>query len=193
MSDAVQLDQPGAGLPAYETFFLRYVSFPRYVRTMTWHSAVELFHEEGQKINALVHPLSDLQLLSPIMIDRLRGMEDSSRNWSPAMTMEHLIITGKDFKDVIIRLNEGKIPERNVNIANYKPSPEIGREVIERFKGFQDEFITIMSDERYHRSSDIKLGHPWLGPLNSFQWLSLAAGHQYLHRTQIKKILSNYN
>lgn len=35
MSDAVQLDQPGAGLPAYETFFLRYVSFPRYVRTMT--------------------------------------------------------------------------------------------------------------------------------------------------------------
>jgi hypothetical protein len=193
MSDAVQLDQPGAGLPAYETFFLRYVSFPRYVRTMTWHSAVELFHEEGQKINALVHPLSDLQLLSPILIDRLRGMEDSSRNWSPAMTMKHLIITGKDFKDVIIHLNEGKIPERNVNIANYKPSPEIGWEVIGRFKGFQDEFITIMSDERYHRSSDIKLDHPWLGPLNSFQWLCLAAGHQYLHRTQIKKILSNYN
>lgn len=189
MSDAVQLDQPGAGLPVYETFFLRYISFPRYVRTMTWHSAVELFHEEGKKINSLVSPLNNEQLLFPVLIERLRGMEDSSRHWSPVMVMEHLIMTGKDFKDAIINLNEGKVPERNVNIANYKPSPEIGREVIGRFKGFQEEFITIMSDERYHRSSDMKFRHPWLGPLNSFQWLCLAAGHQYLHRTQIKKIL----
>jgi len=189
MSDAVQLDQPGAGLPTYETFFLRYISFPRYVRTMTWHSAAELFHEEGKKINSLVSPLNNEQLLFPVLIERLRGMEDSSRHWSPVMVMEHLIMTGKDFKDAIIHLNEGKVPERNVNIANYKPSPEIGREVIGRFKGFQEEFITIMSDERYHRSSDMKFRHPWLGPLNSFQWLCLAAGHQYLHRTQIKKIL----
>ncbi len=189
MSDAVQLDQPGAGLPVYETLFLRYISFPRYVRTMTWHSAVELFHEEGKKINSLVSPLNNEQLLFPVLIERLRGMEDSSRHWSPVMVMEHLIMTGKDFKDAIIHLNEGKVPERNVNIANYKPSPEIGREVIGRFKGFQEEFITIMSDERYHRSSDMKFRHPWLGPLNSFQWLCLAAGHQYLHRTQIKKIL----
>ncbi len=189
MPVAPALDKPGAGLPWYETFYLRYVTFPNYFRTMTWHSAVELFHEEGKKINSLVNPLSDEQLLTPILINRLRGMEDSSRNWSPAMTMEHLIMTGKDFKDAIIHLNEGRVPERNVNIAKYKPSPEIGREVIWRFKGFQDEFITVMSDERYHRSSDMKFRHPWLGPLNSFQWLCLAAGHQYLHRTQIKKIL----
>ena len=189
MSEAVHLDQPGAGLSAYETFLLRYIKLPRFVSTKTWHSAVELFRDEGRKVFALVDPLSDEQLLTPVLIDRLRGMEDSSRNWSPAMTMEHLIITGKDFKNAIIHLNKGKVPDKNVDIANYKPSTDIGREVIGRFKGFQDEFITIMSNERYQRSSDMKFRHPWLGPLNSFQWLCLAAGHQYLHRTQIKKIL----
>jgi len=185
------LDEPGAGLPWYETFYLRYVTFPNYVRTMTWHSGVELFHEEGQKIKTLIEPMSDAQLLTPVLIDRLRGLEDSSRNWSPVMVLEHLVIVGREFKDIIISLNDEKVPTKDLEIADVKPSQQTGKEIIGRFNGFQDEFITVMSDERYHRSSAMKYRNPWLGPLNSFQWLCLAAGHQYLHRTQIQKILKN--
>ncbi len=133
MSEAVHLDQPGAGLPAYETFLLRYIKLPRFVSTMTWHSAVELFRDEGRKVFALVDLLSDEQLLTPVLIDRLRGMEDSSRNWSPAMTMEHLIITVKDFKNYIIHFNKGIVTYKNVFIDNYKPSTYIVRVVILSF------------------------------------------------------------
>ena len=183
------LDEPGAGLPWYETLYLRYVTFPNYVRTMTWHSGVELFHEEGQNIKALIELLNNDQLLTPVLIDRLRGLEDSSRFWSPVMVLEHLVIVGRELKDIIISLNEEKVPNKDLDIADVKPSDKTGTEIIGRFNGFQDEFITVMSDERYHRSSVMKFDHPWLGPLNSFQWLCLAAGHQYLHRTQIRKIL----
>ena len=105
------------------------------------------------------------------------------------MVLEHLVIVGRECKEIIISLNGEKVPNKDLDIADVKPSENTGTEIIGRFNGFQDEFITIMSDEHYHRSSAMKLGHPWLGPLNSFQWLCLAAGHQYLHRTQIRKII----
>ncbi len=183
------LGKPGAGLPWYESLYLRHITLANLCRTMTWHSGIELFHEESFKIKKLIEPLNDKQLASPVLINRLRGLEDSSRFWSPLMVLEHLVIVGREYKDIIISLNEETVPKRDITIASLKPSEDIGKEIIGRFNGFQDEFITVMSDERYHRSSVMKFRHPWLGSLNSFQWLCLAAGHQHLHRMQLRKIL----
>lgn len=156
---------------------------------MTWHSGVELFHEEGRKIKTIVELLNTELLLKKVLIKRLRGLEDSSRYWSPVMVLEHLIIVGRELKEIIIKLNDEQVPTKDLEIANVKPSENAGVEMVGRFNGFQEEFITVMSDERYHRSSDLKFRHPWLGPLNSFEWLCLAAGHTYLHCIQLKKIL----
>ncbi|HBR86274.1 MAG TPA: hypothetical protein DEA65_00320, partial [Candidatus Marinimicrobia bacterium] len=89
---------------------------------MTWHSGVELFHEEGQNIKALIELLNNDQLLTPVLIDRLRGLEDSSRFWSPVMVLEHLVIVGRELKDIIISLNEEKVPNKDLDIADVKPS-----------------------------------------------------------------------
>ena len=98
---------PGAGLPVVQAFVLRHLVFPAYCLTTSWDKALAAFQAEGQKVIALVEPLSAEQLQRRVLVKAPMGIEDSSRYWSAAMVLEHLIEVGSRIAVGIVELTHG--------------------------------------------------------------------------------------
>ena len=97
------LAPPGAGLPVIQAFALRYLIFPAYCLTTSWDKALDAFQSEGQKLVTLVEPLSEEQLQRRVLVKAPLGIEDSSRYWSAAMVLEHLMEeSGKHFDPRVV-------------------------------------------------------------------------------------------
>jgi hypothetical protein len=185
----LNLQPPGAGLPLFEGLIVRYWIFPMAVLKSNQASALALFNREAGKILKIVKAINDDDALTPVLIPRLRGLEDSSRCWSPLMVVEHLLIVGERIQANIPQLHSGSVPDVAVDIADVKPAGEKGREVIEQFEQFCASFAKDLEEIELDRKSTTTLHHPWFGGLNAFQWLCLAAGHMRMHRQQIETIL----
>lgn len=86
-----RLAPPGAGLPPPELFVARFLFAVR--RRLTSRTAAEArIIAERAHIDALVHRCDPQQARQRVLIQRPRGLEDSSRNWSVYMTLDHLRI-----------------------------------------------------------------------------------------------------
>src|SRR5688500_9049812 len=112
------LQPPGAGLPWLERMVAKYVIFPRACRRLTWATAARLFQEEGAKILAIWDAMPPARLTERVLIRRLRGLEDSSRYWSAAMTVEHLNIVGPGIRAAVAMLRRGEVPPRVARVEN---------------------------------------------------------------------------
>src|SRR3990167_8235372 len=87
-----KLDKPGAGLPFVEWAVAKYILIPQRYKNSSKEKALADFAEQSDKILKLAQGLSSEQLTERRLIARLRGLEDSSRFWSVAMTLDHLTI-----------------------------------------------------------------------------------------------------
>ena len=76
-------------------------ALPRF-RSLASFSA--LFSDELQTILTLVEGVSVDSAARPVLIDRIRGIEDSSRHWSVYMTLDHLRIVNLGMVGVIVLL-----------------------------------------------------------------------------------------
>ena len=187
-SSEPQLAAPGAGLPFPELFIAR-----RLFALKCWRgdreSFVARFQEESVKIRDLIDSLPESQRGEQVLIKRLRGMEDSSRNWSVWMTLDHLRITNTAFAHFISTLNKGKTPKIIADTAAVKPDPGVTVEIEEEFQKSCDAFLDAVEN-----AADLKTGfrhnHPWFGPLDAFHWLALASMHMGIHREQVAAIIS---
>jgi hypothetical protein len=184
------LQAPGAGLPFFEQMFARFYLFPKFCRTTSWDAAQKMFDREGQRILELVTPLQDDQLQKRVLVDRIPGMEDSSRFWSASMTLEHLMIVGDAIATGIIEVSHNKPPSTRADIAAVKPHGKLhSRLALESFKEFLHRFAEKMNHEVADKNSKMRFRHPWFGDLNAHQWHCLAAIHQNTHRKQVQAIL----
>jgi hypothetical protein len=182
-----KLAPPGAGLPWLELIILRLV-FGFLRRRTTREQAAALVAEERDVILKLARRCDPESGSRCVLIDRLRGMEDSSRFWSVFMTLDHLRIVNRAISEVIRLLGRGQIPARQVSIADLKPSPQADQSVIvefekscERLERRASELPDLRTAQRY--------AHPWFGPLDAAGWHFLAGFHMQLHRRQIERIL----
>lgn len=182
-----RLAPPGAGLPLPELLIARLI--------FAWHSRSgdrarfdRLFCEERDAILALVRPLPDEQASHRVLIDRLRGLEDSSRNWSVWMTLDHLRITNIAFAGVMESLSKGVTPSRAASTAAVKPDPAVDGGVVAAF-GQSCEAVLGATKGRTASLTTARYAHPWFGPLDETAWHALAAFHMKLHRRQIERIL----
>src|SRR5690349_7662896 len=117
------------------------------------------------------------------------GLEDSSRFWSIAMALEHMVIVGKGISEGLAELTAGNLPDYKVDIAKLKPFGTMtGKESIELFKKFSIEDYRKMVLSITDLSSDLKLAHPWFGMFNAKQWFWLLSIHHGLHLKQIRGI-----
>lgn len=189
-SEAVQLDRPGAGLPFPESVLARYVLFPIFCRRHNREKALIKFQDEGRMILNLTESLADEVLFKQVLIRRFTGIEDSSRFWSPAMTLEHLIIVGKAIQSGLVLLSEGKTPPFKADTAAVKPNPVHDRRILTEFLSFIQSFDRTMRTEVKNWESEMRFRHPWFGLMNMHQWVCLAALHQGIHRKQIQRILN---
>lgn len=182
------LEAPGAGLPPIEEWLARHVIFPRFARKTTTAEAVEKFVADGRSIVEQIRGLPPEQQRARIRIARMRGLEDSSREWSPLMVVEHLLMTGPGMLGAAKMLSAGTVPQRKVSTAAVKPKGESGAEILDDFARLLDGYPAEVSGLTF--PGEPKFPHPWFGPLDARRWVVLNAYHQALHRRQLERILA---
>jgi hypothetical protein len=144
--------------------------------------------ERGQII-ACVRRCDSSSGTRPVLIARPRGLEDSSRNWSVYMTLDHLRIVNTAIAGTIRQLLDGQVPPGRASTAAVKPSPDADASVIGAFADSCEAVIAAGQSGGSLRTR-ARFSHPWFGPLDAAAWHFMAGFHARLHRTQILRILA---
>lgn len=191
MNHKTSLAPPGAGLPATELLLSR-LGFRILRSTLTRNRIQDWLCAETRRVLAIAGELSSEQVKRQVLIPRLAGLEDSSRNWSAAMVVQHLVIVGTGIGDLLRALGEDKAFEREVRIADVKPTPDAAREQMGYLENaliaYLDQVAAIENLHTVHRHA-----HPWFGPLDAHGWHTLAALHTMIHRRQLNAIVRTLN
>lgn len=146
------------------------------------------FKQERAAIRALVDSCPEMQRGEQVLITRLRGLEDSSRNWSVWMTLDHLRIIHIGLIRVIHALTHGKVPPGKASTAAVKPSTMVTASVEAEYERSCDGVLAAIT-EAADLKTELRFEHPWFGPLDAFGWAAMAGTHMSIHRAQIQSIL----
>ena len=180
------LHPPGAGLPSVERGILN--AFLKTAASLfTKQKATAFFCREAETILGIVDDVDYDFASQRVLVPRFQGMEDSSRNWSLFMVLNHLIRVDRDILRTIDLLHDGVIPRGEVDVAIYKPDPDCGAETIEIFRDTVLEYRQFVESAGSLRGTP-RLPHPWFGPLDAHQWHCLAGFHHRIHRKQARKV-----
>ena len=182
-----QLAPPGAGLPAIELFIGR-ILFGLRRWTATRDSVNAHFQKEREAIRALVNSCDAESAARRVLIARARGLEDSSRNWSVWMTLDHLRIVNREITRIIQDLTQGRIPEGAASTASVKPSPNVTASVVAEYEQSCDALLAAIAAAP-DLNTTLRFAHPWFGPLNAAGWHTLASGHMGIHHEQLVRII----
>ncbi len=185
------LDRPGAGLPFLEKWVGRLWLMPRDSRKRTDVDLARIFALNGNRALEAARALTTQELHRRVLIDRIQGLEDSSRYWSVAMTLDHLMIVGEKIVELIIRLSRGETITDEVDVAKVKPPipTQQTQEILRRFENFIQAQERRLANEWKLRDAPHRFSHPWFGPLTAHQWHWILAVHQRSHRVQVQKII----
>ena len=125
-----------------------------------------------------------------MLVPPQQGLEDSSRYWSAAMLLDHLVIVGEQVKGGILALSRGIVPKGEASTAKVKPSgaPTVA-EAVAAYKKFASTVMVDLDKGVADKDSKATFRHPWLGPLNCRQWQWLLAAHQAIHLHQLHEIV----
>jgi len=182
------LAPPGAGLPVIELWVARLLFALTRLRGNR-EAFVTKFEQERAAIRALVASCPEAQRGEQVLIVRLRGLEDSSRDWSVWMTLDHLRITNAAFARVINALTHGKVPPGKASTAAVKPSASVTATVEADFERSCDDVLAAIT-EATDLKTKVRFAHPWFGPLDAFGWAAMAGMHMGIHRVQIQSIMA---
>jgi hypothetical protein len=183
-----KLDKPGAGLPFHEYLIGRYILMPFTYATTSWEKAQRLFAEETNKITRLYKRIPVEARSQKVLIDRITGIEDSSRYWSADMVLEHLMIVTEALAETIEKLDREITPDYQGDTARVKPIGHVQGDVLAQFTDIMDKAYNKMHAIR-NRDSKARFKHPWFGWLNSRELHVFLPLHQCIHRKQLERIL----
>ncbi|PKO34429.1 MAG: hypothetical protein CVU34_08490 [Betaproteobacteria bacterium HGW-Betaproteobacteria-7] len=183
MDDKVLLAPPGAGLPPLERWISR-TGLGALRNTLNRRQIEGWLRSETRKVLAIAGELSAEQMKRKVLIPRPTGLEDSSRNWSAAMVLQHLVIVDTGIGELIAALAQNQTFGREVRIAEVKPAPDAGREQLELLENALRTYIDRMSAVANLRTAG-RHAHPWFGPLDGHGWHTLTALHTMIHRRQL--------
>jgi hypothetical protein len=182
-----KLAPPGAGLPKVELFVARILFGLKRWRGDRESFAAQ-FQREREAIRVMVNGCDAARASKRVLIDRVRGLEDSSRFWSVWMTLEHLRIVHQGITGIIAALANGVRPPDTVSTAAVKPKPTVDGTVVAAYEQSCDDLVNTVAKLGNLRTTE-RHAHPWFGPLDAPGWHALAAGHLAIHRAQIGRIL----
>ena len=186
------LQPPGRGLPNWERACLSSVlKLGAFISSDS--TILKRFQLETRRIQQLYDDDESYDVFQTLLIPRVIGIEDSSRNWSIAMVLEHLHLVNKDLTTAIDALGRGIVPHGEIDVAIYKPDEDLGTDVMQRMRDTNENYCQVIETimKRHGRLPHTPhFDHPWFGPLNAHQWHALAAAHQTIHRRQIQKIIA---
>lgn len=187
MTDKVLLAPPGAGLPGLELVLAR--SGFRALRAVLGRDRIrDWLASETRKVLSLARDLPADAMRRPVLIRRPAGLEDSSRNWSAAMVVQHLVIVDTGIGEVIAALSDNRAFEREVRIADVKPAADAGPEQLACLAGAVETYLARLAAIADLRTAR-RHAHPWFGSLDGHGWHVLAAVHTLIHRRQLEAIV----
>jgi hypothetical protein len=182
-----KLAPPGAGLPKAELYIARLL-FGLRRRTGNRETFNAAFQREREAIRGLVQSCDQDSCARRVLIERVRGLEDSSRHWSVWMTLDHLRIVNYGISRIIGDLAKGVSPGGTVSTAAVKPNAQVNADVVAQYEKSCDAILTSVAAAKDLRTT-ARHAHPWFGPLDAAGWHALAAGHMGIHRGQIERIV----
>jgi len=186
------LQKPGAGLPFIEGIVIRYIYYPLAMRRFSWLGSLREMVADTEKIIALVQPLSETQFKTRVLIDRLTALEDSSRYWSAAMTLDHLMITMRGMTHIVAELAAGRPFINKTGTADVKPDADtlpLKEEMIVTFRQCAADCAARLMPLAAAAAAGNKAQHPFFGMIPARGWVFVLGAHQKLHRVQIAKII----
>ncbi len=137
----------------------------------------------------MARSLKNNQINQRVLVKPMIGIEDSSRYWSVAMVMEHLIIVGTQMADGVVEMTHGRDPKKKADVAAVKPVENLPADtIIPQYQRFLTSFLQKTTKEIGDKASDKKFLHPWFGHLNARRWMAIAAIHQQIHRKQAEAV-----
>jgi hypothetical protein len=186
-----RLDRPGAGISWLQRLVARYHHLPRYFRKTPPEAAIEKWRRHGEKILEDIEGLDADGLATRVLVTPLPALEDSSRWWSIAMVLEHLMVVGRRIADATVVTSKGVIPDIDNDPASVKPrGDDEPSEVVAAFRSFLDEYPSTLQTATWPLRDDVRFPHPWFGPRTPHEWLCISALHQSVHRAQIRQIVA---
>lgn len=178
---------PGAGLPKAELFVARLLS-----RWRIWTGSRESFNADFERERAAISKIyraCDAPMAARrLLIQRLPGMEDSSRNWSVWMTLDHLRMVNRGIASTIRKLAKEIVPEGVASTADVKPAPSANASVVAEYEASCDAVLAAAAAAPNLRTK-ARFTHPWFGSLDAFAWYGLAGNHMAIHRKQLERII----
>lgn len=146
------------------------------------------FQKERRLVRELVSGCDVESGARRVLIERPRGLEDSSRYWSVWMTLDHLRIVHHEFARVTRALTRGDMPEGKASTAAVKPDAKATSAVVAPYEESCDALLAVVTASPDLKTT-LRYAHPWFGPLDAAGWHALAGGHMRIHRVQIERIL----
>ena len=191
--EAIQqsLGKPGAGVGLLQQLVMKFYIGPFVAAKSDWDEDSQKFYHSSKKILTMIEGLDDAALSQKVLVPPQRGLEDSSRYWSAAMTLEHIMIVGMGLRDIIIRLSQGKVPPGSVDTARVKPPGQTPPQaVVQNYKTFVGTVLDQIDKGVQNRDSKVTYMHPWFGNFTVRQWHWLLATHNDIHLQQLRAILA---
>lgn len=183
------LAPPGAGIPFAQKLALRYLLKPLKLRSVTFDQAEQLWLRANEKLSRELADIPRFDVTTRVLVPPQRGLEDSSRFWSVAMTARHLTIVGAGIEQLIVALSEERTGLPKADTAAVKPELERNHAAaIDEYLAFSRDFHTRVRSAVANKESAATHDHPWFGPLNLRQWYWLMSAHTHTHRKQIREI-----
>ena len=183
-----KLAPPGAGLPKVELRIAR-LMFAWQRQMGSRESFAAKFQKEREIVRGSVCRCDENSAARRVLIERVPGLEDSSRYWSVWMTLDHLRIMHGLVARTIEMLGAGTIPSGQVNTANVKPSLQVAAAVVGEYEKSCDAVLAAAAGVTDLNTTPRYL-HPWFGPLNALGWFALTGTHLAVHRAQIERIIA---
>lgn len=186
MSPLAPLERPGVGIGWFERKLLG-TGIRAAARFYGKDRLTRMFRDEAEHAMAIACSLSEAQGRARVRIERFIGIEDSSRDWSVYMTLEHLVIVNTAIAAILPQLYSGRVVGTEITIEEVKPVPEAGPEQLDDLAALVERYTDIV-DKLGNLRAGARLPHPWFGSLSAAQWHALATIHNSTHRRQIERI-----
>ncbi|MGZ5280237.1 MAG: DinB family protein [Pseudobdellovibrionaceae bacterium] len=182
-----KLAAPGAGIPLHHKILLRVYVKPFIAAKSSPEASKKTFKKVTDKILDELEGLTAGQLTQKVLVPPQAGLEDSSRFWSIAMTLEHLGIVGRKISTAVTALSENQPIVEKADTGKMKPFGQISSaESLQDFKKFAlEEFSQLPLPSLNPKNRFL---HPWFGMMNNREWYWLLGAHQGLHLKQIREI-----
>ena len=188
------LQRPGAGVPPHHKFLMRYIVRPLVAGKSNWDKDSETFGRVAGRIIKDYESLSEAQRTKRVLVPPQFGLEDSSRYWSAAMLLEHMLIVTQGIASLVVPLSKGIVPDYEVEMARVKPQGEMtAQDALTKFRAYSATAMAELDKSVGDRNAKAALLHPWFGPFTARQWHWLMTAHAVIHLNQLRAICWRLN